>query len=230
MFSGLIEIFQDPRAFFLGVLIVLPGYLIGLTLHEYGHAYFANKSGDDTAYLMGRLSFNPLKHIDWIGLVCLFLAGIGWAKPVMINPSRVGRNTSRSRRWWFISIAVAGIIVNLIVAFVLFFGWAIVCKFLPATAFVSRGFFLADNIIYAAIRINLALAFFNLLPVPPLDGYRFVSTCLRRPPFALQQIERYGIFIVWALALTGALGTYLNFFAGGTYTLMGKLAQLVGLM
>ena len=175
--------------------------LISLTIHEAAHAWTADRLGDATARALGRVSLNPLVHIDWLGTVVLpiiaALSGlplIGWAKPVPVNP----RNLRHPRRD-FMMIAAAGPISNLLQAL--------------AAALVLRAIFTGEpgpavSVLTDVIWINLLLAFFNLIPVPPLDGGNVVLGLL--PPrlaVAYDGLRNYGFLILYALLLTGVART-----------------------
>ena len=179
--------------------------LITLTVHEYAHAYAAYKMGDPTAKNLGRLSLNPIKHLDPIGALCMIFFHIGWAKPVPIN----ARNFKNPRRGFAIS-ALAGPLINLIIAF-----FATPIYLILNQTFLSlyaSGDFnsLAFNITYNAAlffyifhAVNLGIAIFNLIPVPPLDGSRILGLLL--PPkhyFAIMRHERtiYYVLLGWLLA------------------------------
>jgi len=158
------------------ILYTLPGIIIGLTVHEYCHAFAADKLGDHTARDLGRLTFNPLKHIDLIGFVFIIIAGFGWAKPVQFNPG----NLARLRRDKAI-IAAAGPLSNLALALffiALFKAWLAMPDFTSNEAilafFFSGPFFIFFDVIFRAAMINLGLMIFNLLPIPPLDGSHIV--------------------------------------------------------
>ena len=166
------------------ILYSLPGIIIGLTVHEYCHAFAANKLGDHTAQELGRLTFNPLKHIDLIGFIFLIIAGFGWAKPVQFNPA----NLAHPRRDKAI-IAAAGPLSNLVMAFffiALIKAWIALPEFTSSEAVLS--FFFAGNfiifvdVIFRAATINLGLMIFNLLPIPPLDGSHIVFSSLNLAP------------------------------------------------
>jgi Zn-dependent protease len=171
--------------------------LISLTIHEAAHAWTADKLGDPTARMLGRVSLNPLVHIDWIGTVLLPLIAIysglpliGWAKPVPVNT----RNLREPRRD-FMFIAAAGPISNLLQAVV----WAIALRTLGGTSDL-----LALDFLRSAVFINLLLAFFNLIPVPPLDGGN-VMLGLLPPRLAVpySQLRQYGFLLLYALMFTG---------------------------
>ena len=175
------------------LFVAMPAILFALTFHEYAHAWAAWKLGDPTARSMGRLSLNPLVHLDPAGTIMLIITvmsgfGIGWAKPVPVDP-RYLRNPRKDMLW----IALAGPVSNIILAFIL------VGVF---THFPSDGA-LTDTLrqmIRYGIVINLALAFFNMLPIPPLDGSRVLKGLL--PPAQAQrygQLEMYGPILLIGL-------------------------------
>jgi len=175
--------------------------LLSLTIHEAAHAWTADRLGDPTARVLGRVSLNPLVHIDLIGTVILPLVAavshlplIGWAKPVPVSL----RNLRHPRRDFMI-VAAAGPISNLLQAVVFA---AIVRGVGPASLAASNWM---QYVLYLGVQINLLLAFFNLIPVPPLDGGNVLLGLL--PPRAASlysQLRQYGFLILYALLLTGA--------------------------
>ncbi len=178
--------------------------LFAITLHEAAHGYVARHFGDMTAYQQGRISLNPLRHIDPVGtilfpLMTLWLGGIlfGWAKPVPVNFGAL-RNPKKDMLW----VALAGPASNLVMAL----GWAILYKM----AWLFQGNYFAEPLLGMAewgIRINVILMVLNLLPLPPLDGGRVaVSLLPHRQAFQLSKVEPYGIFILIFLVVSGALG------------------------
>ncbi|AHE67662.1 site-2 protease family protein [Legionella oakridgensis] len=186
--------------------------LLAITLHEAAHAWVASRFGDTTAKKLGRLSINPLHHIDLVGtiLVPLFVGILtkfnfvfGWAKPVPIDWDQL-RNPRRD----MIFVSLAGPITNLIMAFF----WAACFKLAwmlnPQFSLSALFLMLASQ---AGIIINLILAFFNLLPVPPLDGSRIVACVLSPAQAAVYlRLERFGFLIMLILLITGILGWLLN--------------------
>ena len=149
------------------IIKVIPAAVIGLTVHEFAHAYTAYKLGDDTAKLEGRITLNPLKHIDWLGFFLIVVAGFGWAKPVTFNPDNLKKKHRDE-----ILISIAGPLSNLLLA-ILFFG---IARLLYGMNISNSG------VAYLMIRwgiINISLFIFNLIPLPPLDGSHLYLTYLK---------------------------------------------------
>ena len=176
------------------ILYALPGILLGLTVHEYCHAFAAYKLGDNTARDMGRLTFNPLKHIDLIGSLFIIFAGFGWAKPVQFNPANL-RHPRRDKA----IIAAAGPLSNFVFALVLITLirlWRAIPDYTDNAAilsfFGSGHFFVFITVIYRAAAINLGLFIFNLFPIPPLDGSHIVFSGLNLGPETEAKIMRIG--------------------------------------
>ena len=163
--------------------------LVALTVHEFAHGFAAFSLGDPTAQRQGRLSLNPLRHLDPVGTLLILIVGFGWAKPVEINP----RNYRNPRRDMAI-VGGAGPLTNIVVGMLL--GWLL----LPLT-----GAGAVQTLVFTVILINIYLGVFNLIPIPPLDGSRVVGPFLPDPLFrSYMQLERYGIFILIAILLVAA--------------------------
>ena len=244
MFSYITSFLENPREMLIFLLLSIPGRFMALSLHEFAHAWMANRCGDPTARMLGRLTVNPARHLDPVGTVMMLLLGFGWAKPVPVNP----RNY-RNLRWDDLKVSIAGVTMNLLM-FVLSF--LLMCGFvgftihglphLDSASIGSSGMFtanllgqrvvctgeyyfntkdlftmapyIADYLIAPAlgrmagyiyqmlsyfVLVNIALAVFNLIPVPPLDGYHVLNDLLlRRSPFASPKVSRiaYGVLLV----------------------------------
>ena len=193
---GLLKLLlQNPLEF---ILIAIP-LLYSIILHELAHGWVAYRMGDPTARLAGRLSLNPLKHLDPIGTAMLFLAGFGWARPVPVN-----FNLLRDRHGAMIAVAAAGVITNISLAFT---AMALDRLLAPSPAG------LLGTLLYYLAYINIILAAFNLIPLPPLDGSKilmgFVSPKVQN---AMLRIEPYGFFILIGLLYAGVLDPVISFF------------------
>lgn len=173
-------------------LQIIPAAVIGLTVHEFAHAYTALKLGDNTAKNDGRVSLNPLKHIDWLGFILIIVAGFGWAKPVVFNPENL-KHKHRDE----ILISIAGPLSNLLLA-LLFFGIARICYGIPNTQPDSVTVWLTQLFFLWGV-INVGLFIFNLIPLPPLDGSHIYLTFLKDiNPGLMVNLYRFG---TWALLI-----------------------------
>lgn len=179
------------------LLLILPGILFGFTIHEFAHAYVAYWLGDDTAERQGRLTLNPLAHLDPIGTMLILFAGFGWARPVPVD-SRNFRNP----RWDDIKVTAAGPVSNLLVALVL----GLAYRFIPAEAAADTLIGTFKLILVYAVHMNLVLFFFNLLPIFPLDGARIVQRLLPlNEAYAFARLEPMGPFILMGIIALGQL-------------------------
>ncbi len=171
------------------LLITALCVFFAISIHEVGHGLAAHFLGDDTAKNSGRLSINPIDHLDPIGAICLFLFGFGWANPVPVNP----RNFSKvSMKSGMVITSLAGPVTNIIVAFVSLFIMRVL-GLLPVNIVITVLYILLSSM----VSLNLGLAVFNLIPIPPLDGYKILSAIL--PPkyyFKLMQYERFGFIVL----------------------------------
>lgn len=200
-------------------LYVLPAILIGLTIHEWAHAYAAYKRGDPTARNLGRMSLNPLVHLDIWGFLCLLLVGFGWAKPVPVNP----RNFKNFRRDDVI-VSLAGITANFITACAFMILHMLCLRFWRDI----RGNAVFNAIVSNIIVINLSLMLFNLIPIYPLDGSHILEILLlRKAPRFIMFLRNYGTYILLALLFLGVIDEALSFLVNGIYTGLFTLAALL---
>jgi len=176
-------------------LKIIPAAIIGLTVHEFAHAYTAYKLGDNTAKEQGRITLNPLKHIDWMGFFLIVVAGFGWAKPVMFNPDNL-KHKHRDE----ILISLAGPFSNFVIA-LLFFVTARIfysMEFFKSTAF---GLQIINMVMIWGV-INFSLFIFNLIPLPPLDGSHVYLTFLKEiHPKIMMHIYQYGTLGLFAIII-----------------------------
>lgn len=182
----------------LNLLLTVPGVLIALTFHEFAHAWAANKLGDETPRLQGRLNLNPLSHIDPVGFVFLIVAGFGWGKPVQIDPRNFNGKYSLSKAEAIVS--AAGPIMNFILAFVFLIIYYVLFVVTDAVAGLSMQW---QQILFAIITytvsINIGLGVFNLIPLPPLDGSKILTHFLpynAREWFYRNQQIFYIVFLI----------------------------------
>ncbi|MCQ2380876.1 MAG: site-2 protease family protein [Acidaminococcaceae bacterium] len=178
----------------------IPALLFAITIHEYAHAVAADSMGDPTPRYLGRLSFNPMVHLDLIGALMLVVAGFGWAKPVPINS-----NNFKNRRQGIIKVSLAGPLANLFLCFLA----AFIAAFLYKFGLMSQTVF---NFLQWMMLYNVWFAFFNLIPIPPLDGSKLVMEYMpARYLYKYEEtVERYGFYILLGLVLTGVIGAIIN--------------------
>lgn len=193
---------------FVAVFIAFLVLIFSLTVHEAAHAVTADRLGDPTARLLGRVSLNPAVHVDPIGtilfpLISMFTGAplIGWAKPVPVNPTRLGRHWKQK----FMVIAAAGPASNLVIAIVA----ALILHIIPVSGrFEEATLAPLAVFLYRLVGLNVLLAVFNMIPVPPLDGGNVVAGVLRGPwAEAFDRLRPYGFLILYALILSGTLNT-----------------------
>ncbi|MBO7359365.1 MAG: site-2 protease family protein [Clostridia bacterium] len=263
MLFNLNGIMSDPVGWLKSLLIMLPGILLALSVHESAHGWVAERCGDDTARLMGRITLNPLKHIDPLGFAMMFLAGFGWAKPVPVNPLKYKNYRSDD-----LKVSLAGITANLCLFFLCFLILAMIFSFALAKlpeydsyyaalkqgeqgnfltsydgekSVIIDGYYLpvesmleyyiftffapeyvitpvlgpVVSVIYQMVAycmiINIGLAVFNLLPVPPFDGYHVLNDLvLKQDLFAQQRTARIASMALWGLIILGNYNSNLD--------------------
>jgi Zn-dependent protease len=199
---------SNPIAF---IILAIP-LLYSVIFHELAHGLVASWFGDNTAKNAGRLSLNPLSHLDPLGTAALFLAGFGWAKPVPVD-----YYTLKNTRFGFIAVSLAGCVTNVLLAI--------------SAIFLLQVQFINDNPVFTSIlttvaRINIILGAFNLIPIPPLDGSKVLMGLLpEKAQIKLARIEPYGFFLIIILLVTGIMYPVIDFMQNIIY---GFIALLLG--
>ncbi len=198
----------DTGALF-NLLITIPGVLVAITFHEFAHGFAAYKLGDNTAKNEGRLSLNPLAHLDPIGSLLLLFAGFGWGKPVHVDPRNYTRKISMEKGEAIVS--VAGPLMNIILAIIFTLIYCAIYKFSGIEFMTSTVGTIVMLLISATISINIGLGVFNLIPLPPLDGSKIIMPFLpykAKQWFVNNQNIFYIIFVV--IWITGIAGTIIS--------------------
>ncbi|MCK8487908.1 site-2 protease family protein [Paenibacillus sp. MBLB2552] len=187
----------------------LPFYLITLviafTLHEFSHAYFANKFGDPTAKLLGRVTLNPAVHFDLLGIILLLIAGFGWARPVPVN-----RDNFSKPRLMGVIVSVAGPLSNLLLGVLGTLVYVMLAQFGVLDSITNEKLFQAVLIFFNLFTVmNFFLFLFNLIPLPPLDGYRILEDVVpRRMLGKLQQYEQWSVLIFLVILIVPGMQRY----------------------
>lgn len=177
----------------------IPALLIALTIHEYAHARVAVSFGDPTPRILGRLTLNPLAHLDPIGLIMLWIFRFGWAKPVPVNP-----NNFTNHKNGMMGVSLAGPLANILVAFTVAVLFAVLVKLDLLNNFTAK-------ILSFTYMYNVIFAIFNLIPLPPLDGSKVLMALLPgRQSDWFERIEPYAPFILMGLIYIGAIGVIIN--------------------
>ena len=195
----------------------IPGLLIAMVVHEYAHARVAVAMGDPTPRLMGRLTLNPMSHIDPVGLLCMFLVHFGWAKPVSINPYNF-----RNPRMGDILVSLAGPMSNFVTAFI---AMAALFSMFAFTGGISPS---VNMVLQLIIIYNIGFGVFNLIPIPPLDGSHVIKGLL---PYDLAEkmagLERYSMFILVAFLITPLPELILRPMVTGIWTIMSTILSVL---
>lgn len=222
----LLSLLRDPDRDIIQIIIRLcvSAFVVFciIPLHEYAHAFIAYKLGDDTARLKGRLTINPMAHINWLGALMILLVGFGYAESVPVNIRNV---KMKNKKIAMALIALAGPLSNLIIAFFSMIAMFVVARFTTGDSLIGYAFVVFFQ--FTAL-ININLAVFNLIPVPPLDGSRILFAVLpTKYYFAVMKYERYIVLVVMALLFFGVLSTPLSMLSGAVYKLFYSLISLV---
>lgn len=207
--------FSDFGSWVYRQLLMLPGIVIGLTVHEFAHGLVSDRCGDPTPRAQGRMTLNPAAHIDLIGFLCLFFAGFGWGQPVQIDPRYY-----KHRRMDEFLVSIAGVTMNFIVAVALAFVLRLIMHSGSAFFSTTTGDVILNMVQYG-IFINLVLMIFNLIPVPPLDGWGILTQI-----FDLEKYRWYpivyqnGFYILLALILFNVTSLILDPAINGIWSWM----------
>jgi len=214
--------FDSILIYIVRTLKYLPGIILGLTVHEYCHALVAHWCGDNTSKEQGRVSLNPMKHIDPYGFIMLLIAGFGWAKPVQFNEQNL-----RNPKTDIIKIALAGPLSNAFMAMILSLVLALTAPLLASG--YNNVISITIEIVFYAIYINWGLFVFNLIPLPPLDGSHLLFLPLRKYPVIHDYIYKYGSLLLFGIIILSVV-TKSNFIPiGNIIEFLGKgFLHLVG--
>lgn len=219
---GIFDIFRSGYSWET-ILVLLGAWFIAIIFaivaHEFSHAFVANKMGDPTAKLAGRLSLNPARHLDPLGAICLALFGFGWAKGVPINP-----NLFRNYRKGQVLVSLSGIITNLCLGIIFTFLSVIAQTFFDPNVLVL--YFIQALFMYSAV-LNYVLAVFNFLPIYPLDGFSLIEAFLPYENKFAMFMRKYGIIILLVLLVSGVIGLLINFVLQLLYTDLFALFKMM---
>lgn len=205
LFSG------DIQEFLISLMLSLPIVFLALSLHETAHGFLACKLGDPTAKSLGRLTLNPLKHLDPLGFLCMIFFGFGWAKPVPIN-TRYFKKPKRDMALTALAGPVSNLLLALIFALLLRLDMGLVAHLPLNTEFADLCWFWSIQFLSLGVTLNVSLAVFNLIPIPPFDGSRiFLSMLPTKIYFKIMQYEQYLYILLMVLLVLGVLDGPLDF-------------------
>ena len=204
----------------LAVLAFVVALLSALVLHEIAHGLVALWNGDPTAKLYGRLSLNPVRHFDWIGLVLMFLVGFGWAKPVPVN-----YNNFKNRKVGAITVSIAGVLTNLLLAFFAALGWVLFGKISPQNEGTAYFVYFMQALSSLILQLNVTFALFNILPLYPMDGYRLLSCFVNENNGAMRFLRRYSLYILLGFILLNSFSRF--YFISPLYWYLQQFGGLI---
>ena len=191
------------------LILSIPAVLLAITVHEFGHAFAAYKLGDDTPVRQGRLSLNPLDHVDPLGIAMLLFAHIGWGKPVQVDPRNYNRDISVEKADAIVSFA--GPLMNFITAIIFALIYCALYRFAGLTFLSSNIGYIIISIVASIVTMNIGLGVFNMIPLPPLDGSKiFLPILPRNAKFWFVQHEQMFYFIFLAIWITGIAGRLIS--------------------
>ena len=216
MFQGM---FLNLQSQLQSLLFTAMGVLPAIVIHEYAHGWISYKLGDPTAKQVGRLTLNPLKHLDPVGVLCMMFFRVGWAKPVPINPWYY-----KNKKKGIIAVSLAGPLANFIFAFAMLFAEGLLMKYGIYSSTI--GWFICQLCYYSAI-INIGLGLFNLIPIPPLDGSKAVEELWEKAVEFYYHYQPYWRWILMLLIVTGVLSKPLGFLNKALLNCMWQLVELL---
>lgn len=204
----------------INIICSLPAVLAAFTIHEYAHAKTADALGDPTPRMTGRVTLDPFAHIDWIGLVCLLVAGFGWGKPVQVNSSYFKKPRRDS-----VLVAVAGPLSNLMLALLSGVVYVILLRFYIRMGAAGE---VLMRIVLPFVSWNTLLFAFNIIPVPPLDGYKVIKGFSKHPSNSFFRfMDKYGTLVLMVLFMTGMTSRFISLISSIVNLPMMTLAGLV---
>ena len=204
----------------LNVLAFIVALISALVLHEIAHGLVALWNGDPTAKQLGRLSLNPIRHFDWIGLILMFLVGFGWAKPVPVNP-----NNFKNRKTGAITVSIAGVVTNVVLAFFAAMCYVLFEKITPKSEGVAYLTYFLQVLALLMCRLNVTFALFNILPLYPLDGYRLLSSFVNENNGAMTFLRRYSLYIMLGFIILNSVSVIS--FVSPLYWYLSKFGGLI---
>ena len=213
---------SEYNNFFISIVATLMALFVAMPFHEFAHAFAAKREGDYTAVAYKRYTLAPLAHFNLWGFLFLFIFGFGWANPVPVDP----RNFKRGKKSEFM-VAVAGIVMNLLLGTAFLFIYMILEKFSPKFLFTTLYGNLLTEFLLVSVSLNFMLAFFNLLPIYPLDGYNIIDSLCKEDNAFLLFMKHNSLFIYLLFAISGIYTLYFNVTAGFLIEGLQKIFSII---